>query len=186
MDFYKKYFHSRLQKRAAKISNQIKKYLSNGDKVLDIGCGSGHIANFLLSEGFEVVPLDVKNLSFLQNIKPLTYNGHVLPFADNSFDAVLLIAVLHHTPDPERVLKEAKRVAKRVIVMEGIYENKIQKYIADFFDSLASWEFTGHPHSSKTDEGWKILFAKLGLNLSDVQYGKFSPIAKRVIYYLEK
>ena len=35
-----------------------------------------------------------------------------LPFADESFDAVLLVAVLEHTREPWRLLAEARRVLK--------------------------------------------------------------------------
>jgi SAM-dependent methyltransferase len=43
----------------------------------------------------------------------LCADGYQLPFADNSFEIVLLVAVLEHTREPWRLLAEARRVLKR-------------------------------------------------------------------------
>ena len=42
----------------------------------------------------------------------LCADGYELPFADESFEAVLLVAVLEHTREPWRMLAEARRVLK--------------------------------------------------------------------------
>ena len=42
----------------------------------------------------------------------LCADGYQLPFADASYDIVLLIAILEHTLEPWRVLAEARRVLK--------------------------------------------------------------------------
>ena len=42
----------------------------------------------------------------------LCADGYDLPFADASFEAVLLVAVLEHTSEPWRLLAEAQRVLK--------------------------------------------------------------------------
>jgi SAM-dependent methyltransferase len=45
-----------------------------------------------------------------------TGNGHDLPFADASFDAVVTHATLHHCRSPHRALLEMYRVAKRAVI----------------------------------------------------------------------
>jgi SAM-dependent methyltransferase len=39
-----------------------------------------------------------------------------LPFADESFDAAMAVATVHHWPDPIAGLREMRRVARRVVV----------------------------------------------------------------------
>jgi ubiquinone/menaquinone biosynthesis C-methylase UbiE len=43
--------------------------------------------------------------------------GESLPFADSSFDAVCEFAVLHHVREPDRVVKEMTRVARRAVFL---------------------------------------------------------------------
>ncbi len=40
-----------------------------------------------------------------------------LPFEDQSFDAAMAVATLHHWPDPVAGLREMRRVARRVVVL---------------------------------------------------------------------
>jgi len=38
--------------------DQFEAYLKSGDKILDIGCGSGRDSRYFLSRGYDVVPVD--------------------------------------------------------------------------------------------------------------------------------
>src|SRR5262245_22784366 len=54
------------------------------------------------------------------------FNGKHLPHADKSFDVVCFVDVLHHTNDPATLLREARRVARKLVVlkdhtMDGIF-----------------------------------------------------------------
>src|SRR5207248_7774005 len=51
-------------------------------------------------------------------IRFLAADAHRMPFANNSFDVVLLQSVLHHDDNPLHMLREAFRIAPRVIVHE--------------------------------------------------------------------
>jgi ubiquinone/menaquinone biosynthesis C-methylase UbiE len=44
-------------------------------------------------------------------------SGEHLPFADASFDAVCEFGILHHVPQPERVVAEMLRVARKAVVI---------------------------------------------------------------------
>ena len=92
---------------------------------------------------------------------------------------------MHHTPNPAEIIKEAKRVCKRIIIVEDINENKFRKYLTNFLDSLYNLEFIGHPHSNKTDQEWKALFKKLELKIKDMEYIKPIPVFRNVVYHLE-
>ena len=76
----------------------IQKYLKKGDKILEIGAGTGRYSIALAKMGYDVtaVELDESNLKVLrENSKGLDnlkcYQGDVLnlQFEDNSFDLVL-------------------------------------------------------------------------------------------------
>ncbi|HZL64797.1 MAG TPA: class I SAM-dependent methyltransferase [Thermoleophilia bacterium] len=95
-------------------------------RVLDLGCGSGDVSFGLLSRGASPVALDltsaaVRRLRERQPSVPVCRGDALaLPFADASFDHVVSIGVLHHTPDWRRALSEAARVVRaggRVVVM---------------------------------------------------------------------
>jgi len=43
--------------------------------------------------------------------------GDALPFADNSFDAVCEFAILHHVAEPQVVISEMLRVARKAIII---------------------------------------------------------------------
>jgi len=69
------------------------------------------------------------------------YDGKKIPYDDDSFDVALLITVLHHTPHPEKILQEAQRVAKKIVLVEDVYSTVFHKYVTYFFDSLVNFEF---------------------------------------------
>jgi len=161
-------------------------FLKSASNILDIGSGLCRIAKILQDKGYEVTALDIQNLSIVPDIKPIIYDGKKLPFKNNSFDTALLLTVLHHTPDPEAILKEAKRVSKKIIIIEDIYKNTAHKYLTFALDSLLNLEFFGHPHSNKDDNGWKKLFKKLNLNLKGAKYKKIWKVFLTTTYFLEK
>lgn len=86
--------------------------------ILDIGCGTGETISFLKTVFPEAkfFGVDVST----QAVKYTKARGHHakvadalhLPFAPNSFDAVLLLDVIEHIKKDVAVIKEAKRVLK--------------------------------------------------------------------------
>jgi ubiquinone/menaquinone biosynthesis C-methylase UbiE len=159
--------------RAEDIKNKIICFLDKKEKILDIGSGTCQVDDILIKKGFKVQPLDVKNLSFVKRIKPKIYDGSRIPFKSKFFGSALLLTVLHHTKNPESILKEAKRVSKRIIIMEDIILNKFHGFLTYLFDSIINLEFFNHPHSNKSDEEWKKLFKKMNLKLVSVKYNNF-------------
>jgi len=149
--------------RVQDILRKIVPSLRKSDRILDVGAGSCEVAKALVDAGFNVKPIDVVNKSLYKNLAPMIYDGKTLPFPDNSFDVVLLITVLHHIKDPIEVLREAKRVAPKIILMEDLHTNIFQKYLTFAMDSFMNREFLGHPHTNKTKEEWEKVFADLDL-----------------------
>jgi len=84
--------------------------------VADIGSGIGEIARGLADRGARMVCLDISRQSLVRcreiNPEADIYHGTSLdlPFMDGTFDCVISIGVLHHTPDCRKGFKEAARV----------------------------------------------------------------------------
>ncbi len=101
--------------------------LTKGSKVLDLGSGNGRNSIYLAKEGMEVVGLDFSRalLRIVSNkvewkevskkVRLIEGDCAHLPFKNDSFDAVLYIATLHHLPTPKERLNsllEIKRCLK--------------------------------------------------------------------------
>ena len=97
--------------------------------ILEVGCGSGAFTNFIaraVGDNGKVYASDIqsemldqlkKKLMRFENrdIKNVTLtkcDACELPFEDNYFDLVSMVAVLQEIPDRNKALKEIKRVLK--------------------------------------------------------------------------
>lgn len=87
-----------------------------GAKILEIGCGEGLMLRGLYEEN-EVHQVDISPtlIKKAQAYNPRAVVGDALdlPFEPSKFDAVLLVAVLEHLPDPQIALDQAHRVLKK-------------------------------------------------------------------------
>lgn len=170
--------------RARVMVKRILPFLNKNKAILDLGCGRGIISETLLKEGLKVTPLDVQDLSFVERVRPVIYDGEKIPFDADAFDVSLLITVLHHTPEPEKIIIEAQRVSKRMVIIEDVYVNWIHRQITYFVDGLLNLQFKGQPHSNKSDEQWKETFKELGLQLKHSQT-YFSGVIQHALYLVE-
>jgi alpha-1,6-mannosyltransferase len=154
--------------------------------VLEVGCGNGALTLLLRQENHIVTPLDIADLSLFPSVRPLVYDGTAFPFSDRQFHTCQLITMLHHTPDPDRLIREAMRVADRIIIMEDIYEGALQKRLTFLADSIVNAEFFGHPHTNRTDAEWRATFQKLGLRVEFEEQYRFLGLFRQVTYVLSK
>lgn len=161
--------------------------IRKGEKILDLGAGSGQIAQILHDNGVKVTLVDIQDYN-QTNLPLILYNGQKLPFKDNSFDWAILISVLHHCENPTLVLREAKRVSQKIILIEDIYSNWWNKLFLEFNDWLFNLPFGREMGKNfKTDLDWKRIFQKLGLKLKGEKQGwTILHLAKLKIYFLEK
>lgn len=166
--------------------DRIAGYLPENQPILEVGCGNGAVAYSLERLNYNVTTLDIRNKSFFKEIEPVLADGISIPFPDNHFDTVQLLTMLHHTPDPELIIREAARVGKRLVIMEDIYKNKFQQYLTYFTDSIVNLEFFGHPHTNKKDEEWRELFKNCGLRVVAVKKHQFLLFFTQITYHLEK
>ncbi|KAL9036586.1 MAG: hypothetical protein Q9214_006065 [Letrouitia sp. 1 TL-2023] len=99
--------------------------LQSGSRVLDAGCGVGHVAMHLAGKGLQVYGIDIMKRHVRKGQQYVKSRGlekavtirmgdyHNLEnLHDESFDGVYTVETLVHAADPERVLQEFFRVLR--------------------------------------------------------------------------
>ena len=99
-----------------RIAAQVWAALGDARTVLNVGAGTG---------SYEPADRDVTAVepsALMRAQRPagaapcVAADAEHLPFADQSFDAAMAFATIHHWPDPIAGLREMRRVARRVVV----------------------------------------------------------------------
>lgn len=163
----------------------VKHGIKAGDHLLEIGSGPGSILDIFRSHGHHVTGLDIADNSYRDDLKSDIYDGVTMPYPDQSFDCALLLTMLHHTPDPDAILREAMRVSKRLIIIEDVYHTPFQAAYTKFTDSITNLEFIGHPHSNRTDAQWLAAIKALGLSVKHHKIYRLAKIYQQAVYIVE-
>ncbi|MFA5859035.1 MAG: class I SAM-dependent methyltransferase [Elusimicrobiota bacterium] len=99
---------------------------AKADKILDVGGGTGFVANKIRPFVKEIVVLDnsQKMLNQAKRYEGLTLchaKAQEIPFMNNYFDAVICIDALHHIKYIDEAIKEIRRVLKvngKIVILE--------------------------------------------------------------------
>lgn len=137
---------------------------AHGD-VLDVGCGDGLLDRLMMEQQVvNITGLDVLRRPHT-HIPVTLFDGSHMPYADKSVDAVLFVDVLHHTSDPMQLLREARRVARRCVV--------IKDHCADGWlavPTLRFMDWVGNaphgvvlPYNYWSEQAWRKAFVDLEL-----------------------
>lgn len=177
-----KYLYKR---RSMYYADLVSPYIIKGEKVLDVGAGTGIISK-ILSRKADVNLLDIKDYN--QTDLPLKlFDGKKIPFKDKSFDTVLLLTVFHYIPNQVEFLKELKRIANKIIIVDDVHKTAFGKFISNLNDTIVSNTvgiFT--KFNFLKDEEFKKMFRKAGLRLVDSKNTRsFLRITMQKIYVLE-
>ena len=85
-----------------------------GDRVLDVGCGKGHLVKALSELGVDAVGIDLNpkasDVAVVARVR--TMSATSLDFDDDAFDAVVSFHAIEHIPPIEEVFREISRVVK--------------------------------------------------------------------------
>jgi FkbM family methyltransferase len=83
-----------------------------GERIIDIGSQDGHIFADTPFAPY-VTSIDIDKYDFPGFVR---MDAHELKFPDKSFDIAILAEILEHVISPIQVLKEAKRVSRRILI----------------------------------------------------------------------
>ena len=88
--------------------------------MLDIGCGFGNLGRALMDASKGRIQVEgLESVKRGNELIPITaYEGTRMPFPDGTFDAVILADVLHHDHDQERLLREATRISRGIVIIK--------------------------------------------------------------------
>ena len=157
------YVHHR---RVRVLSERVSELIPYPARVLDVGCGDGLLASHLSAIRPDIHVHGVDVLIHDRTFVPVTrYDGQTLPYSDDSFDVVTLIDVLHHTTDPVSHLAEAKRVARRAIVVKDhLREGFLAGRTLRLMDRVGNERFgVSLPFNYWERSRWWARFKQLGL-----------------------
>ena len=146
-------------------------HVAAGHAVLDVGCGEGYVGAELASTGAAVSMVDIVDIRRVEGGPFLRFDGTHLPYADHTFDMVMLNFVLHHVPNDHKpaLLREAARVSRdKVFILEDTPRNLVDRWLnwrhgISFRARIGSHASFGF----LTRREWEWLFRGLGFLLRE-------------------
>lgn len=160
-----RYIHNR---RARVLSNSMASLIPEHFQVLDVGCGDGLLAHLIAQKrpDLKLTGVDVL-LRDRGHIPVAQFDGQSLPYGDASFDAVMFVDVLHHAENPKILLREAARVARRIIVIK---DHTMEGFLAGptlrFMDNVGNARHgVALPYDYWRRQEWLDTFVTLGLKV---------------------
>lgn len=152
-------------------------------RVLDLGCGGGHVAYCAAPLVAEVIACDLLPAMLaavekeaarrgLANIRTEAAPAEALPFTDASFDMVLCRLTAHHWRDWEAGLHEARRVIKPAGV--AIFTDTVapaDPLVDTHLQTVELLRDTSHVRNRRTDE-WIAGLARAGFAVERVAVHK--------------
>ncbi|MDO4199012.1 MAG: methyltransferase domain-containing protein [Erysipelotrichaceae bacterium] len=130
-DYYNKFNEDkRLSRRHGQVEfmtsiKYIEEYIKPGDRIVDIGAGSGRYSIYLKNQGYDVTAVEYvrPNIGKIKrndpDIKVIEASATDLSmFKDNEFDVAIMFGPMYHLNDKEdkiKALSEMKRITKRIM-----------------------------------------------------------------------
>jgi len=178
---------------------ELKKYIIDGQRILDSGCGNGR-----LIELFKNRKVDYVGVDFSEKLIEMAKNKYgdyfkvadilILPFSDSYFDSIWSIAVIHHVPSKEmrlQALQELWRTLKKggqiIMTCWNLYQPQYLKLLLkftlrkvfkksrlDFKDILVPWKDSGieRYYHVFTKRELEKLFVESGFKVEELKFLK--------------
>lgn len=162
--------HDRLVygRRIRVLARHLAELVPQGARVLDVGAGDGLLARRVLDARPDLTMCGVDVLVRPRTHVPVTpFDGTTLPFPDDAFDAVMMVDVLHHAADPERLLREIRRVARVAVIIK---DHLVRGLLAEPTLRLMDWVGNARhgvalPYAYWTPARWREALADAGLRM---------------------
>lgn len=144
-----------------------------GKTVLEIATGPGllakhvaHAANKMIATDYsEGMIAEAKKGEILDNLTFEVADAVDLPYDDGSFDVVLIANALHVMPEPERALREIKRVLKdKGLLIAPNFVNHRDGFLSGIWSGILKIAGIRFEHQWRTEEyreflernGWEV------------------------------
>ena len=143
-------------------------HLTPGQSVLDIGTSDGKLASELLRKEptLKITGIDPHPRA-TSHIPVIEAHGYDLPFGSDAFDTVMMVDVLHHDLHPERILREAMRVARgRILIKDHYWTTALDRAVLRLSDYLGNRAYDiPLPYNYLHLEQWSALFDSVGVRV---------------------
>lgn len=124
-----------------------------GQRLVEVGCGTGIFLEAMHRGGFEVTGLDKSPDMLAAASARLGGRADLhlgdaehLPFSDNEFDYCLLLTVLEFLPDPGLAVREAARVARKGILVGFLNAFSLHRLEVAVFSRKSSYSLLKKAH----------------------------------------
>ena len=157
-------------RRVRALAEQIEPLLPRDSSILDVGCGDGTIDRLIQDRRPD---LKFRGIDIM--IRPETqipvdeFDGLAIPHPDDSFDCVVFVDVLHHSDDANQLLEEARRVARRAVVIKdhrlnGLFAASTLRFMDDVGNRRHGVRL---PYNYWSHDQWRSAFERLDLEVEE-------------------
>lgn len=176
--------------RFKRLTEMLSPHIQEIGTVLDVGCSCGRLGRQLADRtGCNIMGVDV-NLQPNPKLALCLYDGHNLPFNNNSFECVMMVDMLHHVNHIEHVISEALRVSSQYLLIKDHYwENRFHLLGLRVSDYIGNAPYrVPLPYNYLRLETWRATFERLNLTVVSCQTWKYHPLepCPNVVFKLQK
>jgi SAM-dependent methyltransferase len=155
-------------RRTRILSHHLAAVMPKNLNILDVGCGDGLLTQLISQQRPDVRLRGIDTLVRPRTHIPVDpFDGKTIPYDNQSFDGVMFVDVLHHAEDPMTLLREAARVARRVILikdhtLQGLFAAQTLR----FMDKIGNARHgVALPYNYWPKQRWLDAFDTLGLQI---------------------
>ena len=156
------------QRRIARLCALLGSVIPVGASILDVGAGDGSLDRRLLElrPDLKITGIDVL-IRPQTSIRVVSFDGESIPFPDQSFDIVMFVDVLHHATRATRLMKEASRVGRGVIIKDHVRAGLLSRPTLRFMDFIGNARFgVALPYNYWTHQQWNEVLREAHLEVS--------------------